>query len=79
MPGGRQNPSENSGSGLESVMEEPTAQKWATAKTSTIDRAASVSRGVDDKLWPVTGGHLAISTNDASATPINSFLDPHVT
>src|SRR5438876_2849008 len=44
------------------------AQKRATAKTSTIDRAASVSRTVLDNLWPVTGRSSAISTNDASAT-----------
>jgi hypothetical protein len=44
------------------------AQKRATAKTCTIDRAASVSRTVLDNLWPVTGRSSAISTNDASAT-----------
>ena len=44
------------------------AQKRATAKTSTIDRGASVSRTVLDNLWPVTGRSSAISTNDAGAT-----------
>ena len=44
------------------------AQKRATAKTSTIDRAASVSRIVLDNLWPVTGRASAISTNDPGAT-----------
>ena len=49
------------------VMSSP-AQKRATAKTSTIHRAASLSRTVLDNLWPVTGRSSAISTNDASAT-----------